>query len=350
MTNNRSINRNLKNSPYQVMIGTGGVGHGSFFALEGNKTLGREESRAGRLLGRKDYCKLHIISHYVKVLLGANFEVIPASKVGDDVYGHKLLDEMKEVGLVRENMEVSTGSPTLFSLCFVYPDGSGGNLTTSDAANSLVDPTFIQHLEPSFIRWRGHGVALAAPEVPLPARLKLLELASQYGFFRVACLTGQEARSDLAHAIIAQSDLLAVNLNEAAALAGVPDEGLSAAEIARAAHVKVGNIQPAILLSVTSGKLGSWCWDGTAFTNTPVVQVEAVSTAGAGDAHLAGVIAGLVAGVSLRQAHQFGSLVAALSITSADTIHKGLDRNALLEFANQREVTLDPVVRVLLSS
>ena len=50
------------------MIGTGGVGSGSFFALDGNQTLGREESRGGRFLDCQDYCKLHIISHYVKVL------------------------------------------------------------------------------------------------------------------------------------------------------------------------------------------------------------------------------------------------------------------------------------------
>jgi hypothetical protein len=50
---------------FRCLIGTGGVGSGSFFELEGNHTLGREESRAGRFLDRQDYCKLHIITHYV---------------------------------------------------------------------------------------------------------------------------------------------------------------------------------------------------------------------------------------------------------------------------------------------
>lgn len=63
------------------MIGTGGIGSGMFFALQGNHTLGREESRAGVFLDRRDYCKLHIISHYVKVLLGPEFNVILAGLV-----------------------------------------------------------------------------------------------------------------------------------------------------------------------------------------------------------------------------------------------------------------------------
>ena len=55
------------------LIGIGGIGSGTFFALNGNHTLGREESRGGRFLDRRDYCKLHIISHYVRPLLGGRF-------------------------------------------------------------------------------------------------------------------------------------------------------------------------------------------------------------------------------------------------------------------------------------
>ena len=55
---------------YDVVVGTGGIGSGIFLALEGNRTLGREESRPADLLDQRDYCKLHIVSHYVRRLLG----------------------------------------------------------------------------------------------------------------------------------------------------------------------------------------------------------------------------------------------------------------------------------------
>ena len=109
----RRLKIDLARCRYRALIGTGGVGSGSFFALEGDHTLGREESRAGRFLDRQDYCKLHIVTHYVQVLLGPGFHVIPASKVGDDDIGRRLLIEMQEIGLDTRYIVVSPGDATL---------------------------------------------------------------------------------------------------------------------------------------------------------------------------------------------------------------------------------------------
>ena len=83
---------------YAGIIGTGGIGSGKFFMLNGDHTLGREESRSGHFLDINDYCKQHIILHYIKVLLGESFEVIPVGKVGNDDIGQILLNEMAETG------------------------------------------------------------------------------------------------------------------------------------------------------------------------------------------------------------------------------------------------------------
>ena len=73
----QALNIDIEKSPFKAMIGVGGIGSGRFFKLNGNHTLGREESRSGQFLDTQDYCKLHIISHYVKVLLGKDFAVFP---------------------------------------------------------------------------------------------------------------------------------------------------------------------------------------------------------------------------------------------------------------------------------
>src|SRR5258705_12092299 len=90
-------------SPYQQIVGIGGIGTGVFFALEGDPTLGRNESRPGKLLDVKDYGKLHIVLHYVAKLLSSRpespFHVVPIGNVGDDEAGRRLPQEMKEVGL-----------------------------------------------------------------------------------------------------------------------------------------------------------------------------------------------------------------------------------------------------------
>jgi sugar/nucleoside kinase (ribokinase family) len=331
---------------YRALIGVGGIGSGSFFALRGNHSLGREESRGGRFLDRRDYCKLHIASHYVKTLLGPDFRTIPVGQVGDDAVGRRLLDEMESAGLELDYVRRATGAQTLFSFCFVYPDGSGGNLTTDDSACAKVDATFVAGAEPEFARYTSRGVALAAPEVPLEAREKLLKLGTQYGYFRAASFLAEEIDSALEMGMIAQTDLLAINVDEAAAVAGtsLAERSASVSEIVEAAVERLREFNPGLLVSITAGKNGSWSWDGEALVHVPAFPAEVVSTAGAGDAHLAGIIAGLVADLTLPQAQELGTLVAAHSVTSPHTIDKRIDRESLRAFAGETGAPLsDPV-------
>ena len=161
---------NVANDRYRALIGTGGIGSGMFFALDGNHTLGREESRSGHFLDRRDYCKLHIVSHYVRRLLGAAFPVIPLGMVGADEVGDRLLAEMAEVGLDLRYVGRAEGRRTLYALCLIYPDGSGGNVTENDSACAAVDAGWIARAEAEFARFcrprDRSGAARGAPGRP----------------------------------------------------------------------------------------------------------------------------------------------------------------------------------------
>jgi sugar/nucleoside kinase (ribokinase family) len=87
-----------------------------------------------------------------------------------------------------------------------------------------------------------------------------------------------------------------------------------------------------IKISVTAGKDGSWCWDGSGLNWFPAVKADAVSTAGAGDAFFSGMISGLALGLPLFEAQQLASLVAGLSVCSPNTINKGIERESLNQF------------------
>jgi hypothetical protein len=163
---------------YEALIGTGGIGTGTFFLLEGDHTLGREESRGGRFLDRRDYCKLHIVCHYVLALLGTRLRVLPIGRLGQDEAGRELRREMEEAGLELSYVRELADRPTLSSFCFLYPDGTGGNLTTADSACAAVDRAAVEEAAPDFAFWRGRGIALAEPEVPLEPRMRLLELGA----------------------------------------------------------------------------------------------------------------------------------------------------------------------------
>jgi hypothetical protein len=99
------LNIKLHQPRYRALIGVGGIGTGAFFALSGDHTLGREESRLGKYLDRRDYCKLHIITHYIQTLLGPQF--IPSDRKVGTTRLMRLMDEMWK----RDGLTLCVGSP-----------------------------------------------------------------------------------------------------------------------------------------------------------------------------------------------------------------------------------------------
>lgn len=337
-----SINTQVEGIRYKAMIGTGGIGSGSLFLLRGNHTLGREESRGGKFLNAKDYCKLHIISHNVKKIMGPDFLVFPVGKVGEDDIGRSIYLEMEQAGLEMQYVRYSANDRTLFGFCFLYPDGTGGNLTTEDSASTKVDPVFIDSAIPVFSKFSGNFISLSSPEVPLAARKELLEISREYNGFSAASFTSGEMAEADENDLFKLVDLLAINIDEAAAFTQM-DAGQDKPQLIVEKTIdKMIAINPSAMLSITFGKHGSWSWDGRILSFVPVFPVEAKSSAGAGDAHFAGIISGLSSGMTLKQAQVLGSLAGAFSVTSPHTIHPGMSRKNLRKLAHNFKNRIEP--------
>jgi sugar/nucleoside kinase (ribokinase family) len=276
------------------------------------------------------------------------FNVYPIGRLGDDDIGRSLYGEMENAGLDVRFVELVPGEKTMFSFCFIYPDGAGGNLTVEESACTKVDVECIGKATDVFSRHEGSFIALAAPEVPLGARKRLLELGRKHKGFNVASFTSGEMNAALDDNMFELVDLLAVNLDEAAALCDtVVDEKNTEAIVGRTVK-KMLTYNPSMCLSITCGKGGSWSWDGHNLSFQPIFPVSEVkSSAGAGDAHIAGILAGLVSGLSLPQSQTLGTLAAAYSVTSPHTIHPGMSRQALLNFANHFEKVDTSILHVL---
>jgi len=344
----RKLNFDIHGLKYKGIIGTGGIGSGKFFRLNGDHTLGREESRSGHFLDINDYCKQHIILHYIQVLLGPSFPVIPIGKVGDDDTGNHLFHEMESTGLIMDHVEVVSHAPTLFSFCFYYPDGSGGNLTTDNSASSGVDAGFIEGVSPEIIRLGPEGLIMAAPEVTLSARYRLLEMGKKNQLFCTASFTSEEICTALSDGILSCVDLLALNIDEASALAGHVQGEEDTYLIVNHVITKLLAINRDIRVSVTAGKHGSICWDGHTLNSFPAMKTEAKSTAGAGDAFFSGLICGITLGLTLFEAQQLATLVASLSVTSPHTIHKGIDRSSLWQYLQSADLSFsDNIIKIL---
>ena len=315
-----------------VLVGTGGLGTGIFFALEGDETVGREESRGGYLLDSRDYGKLHIVCHYVSALLSDDFLVVPVGRVGQDPAGQSVRRDLQDAGVATSHVSVDQTRPTMFSVCFTYPSGEGGNLTALNSASSEVSAADIEAARPLFHRFRGRGIALAVPEVPMAARDTLLRQAAEHEFLRIGSFVTAELRTGAAGELLSLLDVLAINKDEAAALAGC-DPAASPASVVEAAAGVVRSTYPQLSLVVTVGPDGSWVWDGRELIRDPGIETHSRNAAGAGDAHLGGVIAGLAAGVGLAEANCFATIVSALKVRSPDTISSDLDVAAVMAAA-----------------
>ncbi len=347
-------------APFRALFGVGGIGVGLFFALEGNHTLGRNESRPGKLLDSRDYCKLHIIAHYVAVLLGADpsghpFHALPIGRVGQDSGGDRMCQEMAAAGMDLRFVTRDQARPTPLSICFIYPDGSGGNITADNGAASALTPEEVEQAGPLLATYRERAVALAAPEVPLGARRRLLELATRHDALRVAAFASAEIAEAREMGLLGMADLVALNEDEAAALVGRPLDPLDARPFLDACARILTALQPRVRIILSAGRSGAWAYDGGTWDYCPAAEVAVAATGGAGDALLAGALAGLVAGLPfiapgpprstlagrpLASAFELGVLLAAHTVTSPHTIDPRVDAPALRAFARELGVPL----------
>jgi ribokinase len=252
-----------ESSPYCQVVGIGGVGAGIFFKLDGDETVGRNESRLGKLLDVRDYCKLHIVMHYIAKLLGSDvepssFRVIPVAKVGDDAIGQRLIGEMHDAGIDTSYIRKVANSPTLFSVCFQYLDGSGGNITTSNSAASLLSNADVDAIMDLLEGSGSRSIALAAPEVPLETRQHFLELATRSGAFRAASFAAAEVKPARKAGIFNLLDLIALNEEEG-------EEFVTSSFSPNSPEIFVCRCQellrstfPALRVVISAGKLGAY--------------------------------------------------------------------------------------------
>ena len=343
---------------YTRLIGTGGIGRGILFRLLGAHTLGRSESRLGTLTDAKDYCKLHIIFHYLAVMLGKNAAVLPIGAVGADDAGRSLLVEIEQAGMDCAHIAVNPNAATLFSVCYQYPDKTGGNITTANSASGELTAAYIAEraaaIEAAMPVCDGQMV-MAVPEVPLAARVALLTYGRASGSYNVASLLAEEVDDFLSANGAALTDLLAVNRDEAAAIACLPAEETDIQIIVSTCWQRLAAMNPALSLLVTDGGGGSYVCVNGSVVHTPAFAADVVATAGAGDAFLAGTMAGLCLGLPLcgtvgvlDSAVELGTAMASIAVTSPDTIHFGLNARALAADLAMRGLALAPIFASIL--
>lgn len=331
------MSRTLK---FNQIVGTGGIGTGILFELADNRSLSRNETRLAALSPTRDYCKQHIILHYIARILAPDASVHPIGLVGADDAGRGLLRQMREAGMEVELVGMSDARPTMYCVCMQYPDKAVCNVTTSESACSLVDREYIARSLARLPRPMGRETLIvAAPEVPVEARLELLERGHGAGAYCVSSCLVDEFDDFCAGGGMEWTDLLVINEDEAAAFCKAETDDMAA--LAEACARKLQGANPNARLAMTCGAQGSWVCEGKAIRRVPALPANVVATGGAGDAYTAGTICALALGVPFLSerglcAPELGAKLAAEAIGVSDTIDERIDADTVRRFLRER--------------
>lgn len=324
---------------FKQVVGTGGIGSGIVFEFAENRPLSRNETRLASLSPARDYCKQHIILHYIARILSPELAVCAVGAVGRDAAGDQLLSQMREAGIDVSFVRQTDRKPTMFSVCLQYPDKAICNVTTAQSAGSLLSPEDIHRALAGLPRPVDAGtIAIAAPEVPVPARLALLKEAHAAGAFCVSSFLVEEVDEFVRGDGIENSDLIAVNEDEAAAYCRTDTDSLKA--LAEQCYAKLRETRPDIRLVLTCGAEGSFAGADGRLRRLPAKPAKVAATGGAGDAFIAGTVCGMALGLPFMDetrmtAAELGACLAAEAISVPDTIAGHIDRAMALRFIEE---------------
>jgi len=219
--------------------------------------------------------------------LGGNVKLIGC--IGQDTFGAELKQHLMNQGVDVSNVEPVTQSTATATITVYNGDNS---IIVIPAANNAVTAQYVQSKEAVIA---ASDIVIVQLEIPLEAVLKAVEIAKANG---ATVILNPAPIQSLPAKLIQQVDYITPNEHEQVLLR----EQHSAEDIEGK-------------LIVTKGSEGvSIIQDGMEI-NIPAFKIDVVDTTGAGDSFNGGLAVALSRGMSLKEACEYGSAVAALSIT-----------------------------------
>ena len=274
--------------------------------------------------------------------LGAEVEVL--AKLGDDINAERIRRQFRLEGIGLDQLLVSPDQPTGSAVMIAAHDRDAA-IYTQRGANCDLRPEEVDAVDMS-----AYGLVYVSPLSKSSAECFGLAVnrAKAAGAFSVATpgIRQITTRSPDILGVLDKLDLLVINTTETAALvpslmvhcgqcpvpmrrevAGDPAmprllrDGLKVTDEALpltwlAAALKSCGLK---WFALTDGKAGAYLSDGRAILHCPAVVVDAVGTAGAGDAFCATLAHGLATGVEPDHAMRRAALNAASVVGHADT-------------------------------
>ncbi|RCN42670.1 ribokinase [Ancylostoma caninum] len=241
--------------------------------------------------------------------LGAKVQLI--ARVGNDLFGKSNIDDLTNSGVDTSQVEKSDTSQTATATVFVNSHGENCIVVTLGANLELDDTSANKH-EAAV---QGASLVLIQAEVSPKGNKRIFELAKKHGvktFFNPA-----PGEPNMDTSIIALTDIICTNENEAEFVTGVPQHSLDDAKKAASQMLTMG---PEHVIITLGGKGCILASKGQPIEHIPVTKVTAVDTTGAGDCFCGSLAYFIVQGkLSMKEAVVRSAAIAALSVQRKGT-------------------------------
>ncbi|RYG93080.1 sugar kinase [Loktanella sp. IMCC34160] len=238
--------------------------------------------------------------------------------VGDDLMGKWALERIAELGVDASQIEVCKNAPTSSSIVLTRPDGSRPALHLKGATGAFVveESRFDTVTDAKVFHLGGVGLMDAMDG---DRNAALMKHAKARGCITtVDVFAGSQDDLPDVQAVLPYTDYFIPSIEEAEALSGLTD---------RRQMVEFFHDLGATCCVFTLGAEGAYYHhvDGTEFT-LPAFDIDVKCTCGCGDAFNAGFAAGVVRGLSPRDAVRFAQACSALNATGLGSQAGVVDR------------------------
>ncbi|QBD78867.1 carbohydrate kinase family protein [Ktedonosporobacter rubrisoli] len=230
-----------------------------------------------------------------------------AGYIGADIFGEQFRTILSQMGIGTELLQCHAAGGTGTSVIALSPSGERSILFVN-GANALFD---LHAVPDSWLQGRrvvSVGSVFVLPQFTGEAVAHLFKRAHSYGAKTVLniCWDGQGQGLSFLLAALAQTDYFVLSYDEGRQLTGHTE-----------ARGIVARLQPYVRGQVilTLGSAGCCLFAEERLQHIPALPVEATDCTGAGDGFTAGLIAGLVEGLSLPDAAGLGCKVASFAVT-----------------------------------
>ncbi len=230
--------------------------------------------------------------------------------IGGDSYGHDACMLYDELGISREFLFIDESTHS--GISFIIIDANGDNvISVALGANNHLSPA---HIDKAKGLIEKAGVLGCQLEGPVDTFAYALKMARSLGV--TTCLDPAPAQP-LSDEIYQNTDIIAPNESETQILTGVNVDTLDQA--AKAGRILLDRGVGAAIIKL--GGRGCLYVSEQEEVHFPAPTVEVADVTGAGDAFAGGLMVALSEGKSIKQAIEFATCVAALSVTKVGVVN-----------------------------